>query len=101
MDDPVDIGSYLQRIEQQAEMQKELLKTEVREMEEFFKTADKNVLENFASVLSTIARSDNAASNANYWRGYVEGILLSLHDYSLAGDVDYFDPTELLGNVED
>jgi hypothetical protein len=91
-----DFNTYLQEAMAKASMQTDLIKAEVREMENFFKGADRETLDNFVAVLGAVARSENPGSHANYWRGYVEGILLVVHGRSLLGD-DEFDPTGLLG----
>ena len=90
-----DFNTYLRETVAKAAMQTDLLKAEVREMENFFKNADKETLDNFVAVLGAVARSENPGSHANYWRGYLEGILLAVYGKSIVGDND-FDPSGLL-----
>jgi hypothetical protein len=89
-----DFNTYLRETMAKASMQTDLLKAEVRDMENFFKNADKETLDNFVAVLGAVARSENPGSHANYWRGYAEGILLAVHGKSIVGDD--FDPSDLL-----
>lgn len=91
-----DFNTYLQEAMAKASMQTDLIKAEVREMETFFKGADRETLDNFVAVLGAVSRSSDPGSHANYWRGYLEGILLASHGKSLISD-DEFDPTGLLG----
>lgn len=90
-----DFNTYLRETMAKAAMQTDLLKAEVRDMENFFKNADKETLDNFVAVLGAVARSENPGSHANYWRGYMEGILLAAYGKSLISD-DEFDPSGLL-----
>ncbi len=90
-----DLNTYLRESMAKAAMQTDLLKAEVREMENFFKTANEETLNPFAAVLAAVSRAENPGSHANYWRGYLEGILLAVYGKSIVGD-DNFDPSDLL-----
>jgi hypothetical protein len=74
-----DFNAYLRETMTKAAMQTDLLKAEVREMENFFKTANEETLNTFAAVLAAVSRAENPGSHANYWRGYLEGILLAVY----------------------
>lgn len=90
-----DLNTYLRETMAKASMQTDLLKAEVRNMENFLKTANEETLNTFVGILAAITRTESPGSHANYWRGYLEGILLVVHGKSIVGDND-FDPSGLL-----